>query len=231
MRHSTEYCLDLPEDFPEQELTQYMAVARKTLLEPQKSEKWSEFAGASNLLAWRYRASFEDWQYYKISLIECQNPTHEDLYRRERALFGMFTAGVSCIESACYSLAALASHPSVLGLPFGLVEQRRCSPSKLHDWLVPHRKAAQLTSVLNSLLTSNEWDMWVRLRNRMTHRSNLPKVVTAWVGSPPPSIKPLHFAATSSTPAIEAETTDFDALHEWLVSALGALLAAGAQLP
>lgn len=62
MRHSTEYCLDLPEDFPEQELTQYMAVARKTLLEPQKSEKWSEFAGASNLLAWRYRASFEDWQ-------------------------------------------------------------------------------------------------------------------------------------------------------------------------
>ena len=231
MRHSTEYCIALPEDFPEQQLTQYMAVARKTLLEPQKSEEWGEFAGASNLLAWRYRASFEDWQYYKNSLIACLNPTHEDLYRRERALFGMFTAGVSCIESACYSLAALASHPSVLDLPFGLGEQRRCNPSKLRDWLAPHGKAAQLTSVLDTLLASSEWDLWVSLRNRMTHRSNLPKVVTAWVGSPPPSIKPLHFAATSSTPAIEAETTDFEALHEWLVMTLGALLAAGAQLP
>ncbi|WP_129587728.1 hypothetical protein [Herbaspirillum robiniae] len=231
MRHSTEYCIDLPDDFPEQQLVQYMAVARKTLLQPQVSQAWSEFAGASNLLAWRYRASFEDWQYYKNSVVECQNPTHEDLYRRERALFGMFTAGVSCIESACYSLAALASHPSVLSLPFGEVERRQCTPPKLYKWLLPYAKAAQLTSALDKLLKSDEWDLWMDLRNRMSHRSNLPNVVTAWIGDPPPSIKPIHFAATSSTPAIEAETTDFDALHEWLVKTLGALLAGGAQLP
>ena len=231
MRHSTEYCIKLPEDFPEQELTQYMSVARRVLLEPQKSVQWSEFAGASNLLAWRYRAAFEDWQYYKNSLSTCQNPNHDDLYQRERALFGMFTAGVSCIESACYSLAALASHPAVLDMPFGHGEQRRCNPSKLREWLAPYGKANQLRSVLDGLLASNEWDLWVSLRNRMTHRSNLPQVVTAWVGSPPPAIKPIHFAATSSSPAIEAETTDFDALHEWLVSTLGALLAAGALLP
>lgn len=231
MRRSTEYCIDLPEDFPEQQLIRYMSVARKTLLEPQKSVQWGEFAGASNLLAWRFRASFEDWQYYKNSLSTHENPNHDDLYRRERALFGMFTAGVSCIESVCYSLAALASHPAVLDLPFGPGEQRRCSPSKLRDWLAPYEKAIQLKSVLDTLLASHEWDLWVSLRNRMTHRSNLPQVITAWVGSPPLSIRPIHFAATSSTPAIEAETTDFDALHEWLVSTLGALLAAGALLP
>lgn len=231
MRRSAEYCLDLPEDFPEPQLTQYMAVARRILLEPQKSPEWGEFAGASNLLAWRYRASFEDWQYYKGSLSAHSNADHDELYRRERALFGMFTAGVSCIESACYSLAALASHPAVLAIPFGVPEQRRCSPSALRDWLAPHAKAASLTVTLDNMLGSPEWELWVSLRNRMTHRSNLPRVIQAWVGSIPPPIKPIHFAATSSTPSVEAETTDFDALHDWLARTLSALLQGGASLP
>lgn len=230
MRRSNEYCLDLPEDFPEPQLIQYMAVARRILLEPHKSPQWGEFAGASNLIAWRYRSSFEDWQYYKGSLNTHANPDHEELFRRERALFGMFTAGVSCIESACYSLAALASHPAVLGIPFGTPEQRRCSPSVLRDWLAPHAKAATLNATLGILLASPEWEIWVSLRNRMTHRSNLPRVIQAWVGATPPPIKPIHFAATSSTPCIEAETTDFDALHDWLARTLAALLNGGALL-
>ena len=231
MRRSAEYCLDLPDDFPEVELTQYMAVARKVLLEPQKAAQWSEFGGASNLIAWRYRASYEDWQYYKTSLATHSNPDHEELYRRERALFGMFTAGVSCIESTVYSLAALASHPAVLGLPFGSAEQRRCSPSVLRGWLAPHAKASAVTATLDQLLAANEWELWVDLRNRMTHRSNLPRVIQAWVGALPPPIKPIHFAATSSTPAVEAETTDFDALHEWLAKTLSSLFCVGSKLP
>lgn len=223
--------MDLPDDFPEVELTLYMAVARKVLLEPQKSAQWSEFAGASNLIAWRYRASYEDWQYYKTSLATHSNPDHEELYRRERALFGMFTAGVSCIESTVYSLAALASHPAVLALPFGAAEQRCCSPSRLRDWLVPNSKALAVAATLDQLLATSEWGLWVGLRNRMTHRSNLPRVIQAWAGTPPPPIKPIRFAATSSTPAVEAETTDFDALHEWLAKTLGSLLGAGAKLP
>ena len=231
MRPSAEYCIELPDDFPEAELTHYMAIARKVLLEPQKSPQWSEFGGASNLIAWRYRASFEDWAYYKTSLQTRTNPDHEENFRRERAIFGMFTAGVSCIESTCYSLAALSSHPAVLALPFGVVEQRRCNPSALRDWIAPHAKAATLSATLDRLLASPEWDLWLSLRNRMTHRSNLPRVIQAWMGSPPPPIKPIHFAATSSTPTVEAETTDFDALHAWLAMALAELLVGGASLP
>lgn len=231
MRRSAEYCIDLPDDFPEVELTQYMAVARNVLLAPQKATQWSEFGGASNLIAWRYRSSYEDWQYYKTSLATHSNPDHEELYRRERALFGMFAAGVSCIESTVYSLAALASHPAVLGFPFGLAEQRRCSPSVLRGWLRPYSKASAVTTALDRLLAANEWELWVDLRNRMAHRTNLPRVVKAWTGAVPPPIKPIHFAATSSTSAVEAETTDFDSLHEWLAKTLKSLLSAGAKLP
>jgi len=230
MRRSAEYCIDLPDDFPEGELTQYMAFARKVLLQPQKSAAWSEFAGASNLIAWRYRASYEDWQDYRASLENHSNPDHEELYRRERAMFGMFACGVSCIESAVYSLAALASHPSVLAIPFGMAEQRRCAPAALRGWVAPHASAAALTSALDRLLSANEWRLWVDLRNRMTHRSNLPRIIQGSVGAPPPPSKPINFAATSSTPLVEADTTDFDALHRWLASTLASLLVAGPTL-
>lgn len=230
MRRSVEFCIDLPVDFPEAELTQYMAFARKVLLEPTKAPAWAEFGGASNLIAWRYRASYEDWQYYKTSIAQHSNPDHDELYRRERALFGMFAAGVSCIESTIYSLAALASHSSLLAIPFSTVEQRCCSPANLRVWVAPHSVATSLTAALDRLLAATEWRLWVDLRNRMTHRSNLPRIIRASVGAPPPPSKPISFAATSSTQAIEADPTDFDALHRWLAQALASLLAAGLTL-
>ena len=230
MHRSTEYCIDLPDDFPESELTQYMAFARKVLLEPQKSATWAEFAGASNLIAWRYRASYEDWRFYKDSLAKHSNPDHEELYRRERSLFGMFASGVSCVESTVYSLAALASHPSLLAIPFGATEQRRCGPAALRGWVAPYATAAPLMATLDHLLSANEWNIWVDLRNRMTHRSNLPRIIVASVGAPPPPSKPINFAATSSTPAVQADPADFDALHQWLASMLASLLTSGTTL-
>ena len=71
MYRSPEYCIDLPDDFPESELAQYMVFARTVLLQPQKSAAWREFAGASNLIAWRYKASFADWQFYKWPFGRC----------------------------------------------------------------------------------------------------------------------------------------------------------------
>ena len=230
MHRSTEYCIDLPDDFPESELTQYMAFARKVLIEPQKSAAWAEFAGASNLIAWRYRASYEDWQFYKDSLAKHSNPDHEELYRRERSLFGMFASGVSCIESAVYSLAALASHPSLLAIPFGATEQRCCGPAALRGWVAPHATATSLTATLDSLLSANEWSLWVDLRNRMTHRSNLPRIIEVSFGAPPSPSKPINFAATSSTQAVRADPADFDALHRWLASMLASLLTTGPTL-
>lgn len=230
VRRSTEFCIDLPDDFPELELTQYMAFARRILLEPAKSAAWGEFGGASNLIAWRYRASYEDWQYYRTSLSQHSNPDHEELYRRERALFGMFSAGVSCIESTVYSLAALASHPAAVAIPFGVIEQRRCNPVNLRAWLAPHPHASGVVAALDHLLAAGEWGTWVELRNRMTHRSNLPRIISVWVGPPPPPSKPIRFAATSSTSPVEAEVADFDALHRWLAQTLALLLATGLTL-
>lgn len=231
MKHCAEYCLDMPDEFPAAELSAFMASARRVLLEPEKSPAWQEFGGATNLVGWRFKSSFDCWRIYKESLaIRGEGCTHEELHRREFALFGMFTAGVSCIESTVYALAALASDPKVLGIPFDPDQQRDCSPKRLVGWLSSHAKAARLRSSLASLISSQEWQLWVELRNRMAHRSNLPRRIFASAGAAPPPVKPLNFAATSSSPQVEAGFADFDHLHQWLAAELAQLLLAGTEL-
>ncbi len=221
----------MPDDFPIEELSRFIAAARRVLLQPDKSPAWQEFGGASNLIGWRFRAASEHWIAYKDSATRLGDGAgHEELYRRELDLFGMFSSGVSCIESTAYALAAMASHPKLLGLTFGIDEQRACCPRKLLKWVTPHPEAEALAGTLTNLLSSKEWPLWVDLRNRMTHRSNLPRRLFGSVGGPPPFTKPLNFAATSSTPQVEAEFADFDRLHKWLAITLGSLLSSGHKL-
>lgn len=222
----------MPDDFPILELKEFMAEARRVLLPGGNSTPaWKEFGGASNLIGWRFRTSSDAWLDHRQS-IDRQGGArnHEDLYSQEQSLFMMFSAGVSCIESMVYALAAASSHPKVCSIAFGTKQQRTCNPKNLTTWLAPHAEAGALVAALKHLLAEPEWALWVDLRNRMTHRSNLPRVHEAYVGSPPPNMKPTNYAPTSSTPEVRADLADFDHLHRWLAQTLQALLIAGTQM-
>lgn len=222
--------LDLPDAFPTHDYSEFMAAAHAVLL-PNRTEAWKEFAGASNLIGWRFRSSFEDMRTYIVSWQKFgANVSFEEIYLRERALFGMFSSGVSCVECVCYASYALASHPSILDLGFGEIEQRRCSPSRLEIALGSHSRAQALVSALSAVNNSKEWDLWVDLRNRMTHRSNLPRIISPAFGSTPPPAKAPQFAATSSTPAFEADESHLEALFLWLSESLSQLLTGGRHL-
>jgi len=228
---STEHQLDLPDSFPVEELVEFMACARSVLLTPSISDVWKEFGGCSNLIGWRFRACYEDMMRYIESWRTCgPDVSFEEMYRRERALFGMFTAGVSCIESTCYALHALVSHPNLFALPFGESEQRSCNPTRLKDRLSKYPAARDLANALNILIDSDEWRLWVDFRNRMTHRSNLPRIIEGAAGGLPPPAKALHFAATSSTQAFEADVSHLEAMFAWLAQSLRNLLIEGASL-
>src|SRR5215510_1837602 len=149
MVFSTEHQLELPDSFPADEMVAFMAEARRLLLSPTKSEAWKELSGASNLIGWRFRGCHEDMRKYIDSWqVHGANISFEEMYLRDRALFGMFTAGVSCIDSTCYALHALASHSKLLGLPFGAKEQRDCSPTALKMRLLKHLEAQALAATL-----------------------------------------------------------------------------------
>ncbi|HWG11514.1 MAG TPA: hypothetical protein VN693_08485 [Rhodanobacteraceae bacterium] len=139
----------------------------------------------------------------------------------------MFVSGVSSIESTVYAIATLAAHPTICSLQFGPAEQKACSPQNLLKRLEFFSQATEIIAVLRNLVSSKEWRMWVDLRNRMAHRSNLPRIVHIAMGGPLPVSRPILFAATSSTPSIDLGIEDFDALQAWLASELRILLLEG----
>ena len=223
------FCIDLPNAFPAESYEKFW-LAAGSVMKPEKGPAWAEFARASNLIGWRFRASREHLDDY----LRGGDQSHEDVYRRERALFGMFTSGVSCIESTCYAIYALASHPSVLGLDFGAKQQRHASPGTLRTALEPHHHDASvkvLADLLDDLNVAGEWELWRSFRNRMSHRSNLPRHISGSVGAAqPPRSQPPRFARTSSTASFRADRGTLDDLFPWLVDSLRELLSAGGDI-
>lgn len=226
-----ENAIEMQDAFPCPAFTRYREAARRVLETPYGSDAQNEFGGASNLIALRFRACHEDWQDYQNWFAKSETQSsHEANFRCDRALFGMFTSGVSCIEAMTYWLAALASHPHMLSLPFGAQRQRECNPSNLADWLKSYAAARTLESALRGLVDSDEWSFWVKMRNRMTHRGNLPRIVRVNVGVPTPPADALDFAGTSSTSAIRMDAAEVERCLGWLTERLRVLLEHGADL-
>ena len=229
--YCAENAIDMPDAFPCEAFTRYRGTARRVRETPCGTDAPKEFGGASNLIGWRFRACHEDWQTYQewFAVSEVQ-PSHEANFRRERALFGMFSSGVSCIESMTYSLAALTSHPHVLSLPFDAQRQRECNPARLADWLNEYATASRLESAVRAMVASDEWKLWVKLRNRMTHRSILPPIIRVNLGAPTPPAQALDFAKTSSTSAIQMDVPEVEQHLKWLAESLRVLLERGSDL-
>ncbi len=222
--------INLPDSFPTKEYTKFMDTAKSVLLSP-KGDAWKEFAGASNLIGWRYRACHEYKEFYITSWIsEGSKASFETIYNREKALFGMFTSGVSCIESICYAIYALASHEKSLGLPFSKTEQRNCTLKGLHEKLLEFTCSSNLVKALSDIIDSMEWNLWIDFRNRMFHRANLPRIIHGAMGSSPPPAKAFEFAATSSTPAIDCDEDKIEELCSWLSNSVSSLLSGGCDL-
>ena len=223
MKYSATHKIDLPVNFPDEELAKFINLTRKTI---DNSPAWTEFAGASNLIAWRFRSVVDDWHNYQ----KIEVKTHEDIYQQERLFFNIFTSEVSCIESATYAIAAVLSHDSILNMPFGVKEQKACDPKNLHACLSKYPDAKDLAAQFKQLIDSNEWALWLNIRNRLSHRSNLPKRHFASVGMPEPTKKPLNFGQTTSTKEIDSDFSDFDALITWLSDILRSLLSEATEL-
>jgi hypothetical protein len=218
--------LELPDTFPADEFDEFVSTGRAVLSADKDLRK--EFNLATNIIAWRYRASVEHLDAYLAG----SDQTFEEIYIRESHLFSLFSAGVSFIEAACYASYAMASQ--ILTVPFGQKEQRE-PPKGFLVVLTKSRPNAQITAALAQLLNSNEWNLWVDLRNRMTHRGNLPMRIRGVIGSstPVPARWPLEFAATSSTADLTQLAVDYleTALFPVLSNGLASVLAGAVGLP
>jgi len=222
--------LEMPKSFPLAEFERFVNTVRR-VTDPYSGAR-KESNGALNLIGWRFRAFSE----YKDSYLDSwhrsgANASFEELYSREKAFFGMFVCGVSTIESACYACYALASDPSVLNLPFDeSIRRNKSKPRDLLQKLSKVQPNQQLTRVLQSGLGSAEWEVYRTYRNTMTHRSDIPRIIHAAIGSAPPPAKIMQFADTWSTRGMHAGEDEFEKLFEWLTLFLRDILREGETL-
>lgn len=217
MTFCKEIGLDMPGHFPSAAFERFQRVARDVLTVRADATHWKEWGGASNLIAWRFKGAWDDWcQYKNIERIHGRRGGMEEVFEQDKRLFGMFSSGVSSLESACYSIAATLSASSMLGLNFSEAQQRRCSPASLCSWLEELPTADGISMCLRRCTGASEWTMWKDVRNRLAHRSNLPRIHNLAVGALAPAEPALNFGVTTSTPRIEKELQDFDRLHSWL---------------
>ncbi len=230
MPYFDKLCINMPPSFPTATFAQLLDKAREALHDARGAEpKWKEFALASNIIGWRYRTAFDELEFLRGRYSTTRGPIdHEDIYQREHALFVLFTAGVSCVEACIYATAAYCSH--VVGFDFGIKEQHVCGPSKLQDWLKSLDRAAALIAVLKDIEDSQEWQFWRRVRNRLSHRGNLPAIIYASVGCPTPEVNPIIFDATTSTGAIDMSVEELNTHFSWLTDTINRLMHATVAL-
>jgi hypothetical protein len=223
----------MPASFPCSEYTAWRKAASALVADsPQGDPAWEQL-GASNLIAWRFRQAWEKWESLKNFAVRTPNGgNHEDQYVTDDRMFGMLTAIVSCIESTTYSISAVASLSSVVGFSFATkAEQRNGSdPERLAKLIATSPKASALNAELTALANAAEWKLFVDLRNRVSHRSNLSRPGFAAVGAPLPPPIQFHFSATTSSPEIAMTLADFEAKLNWFTTTLRRMLVAALAL-
>jgi hypothetical protein len=225
--------LDLPSNFPFTEMEAFK-VAADSILRPETSvEAWQEYAGATNLIGWRFRNCHEDMERWVGSLnTHGENGDFEEEYLRDRALFGFFTAGLSCIESTCYALLALVNHLTLLNLPPQKMDKWRLYPQDVEKYLLERPETGALKTKLKELTVSDEYERLKQVRDRVTHRSNLPRNQTLGISNNAHQV----FAKTISTKLYGEETEltinelFLKDMLAWLAESVRALLVEGARL-
>lgn len=224
MPYVEDLCINMPSEFPARVFSTFLEAARKALTESDgAAAQGIEFGLASNIIAWRYRTAHEALEFLRGRYSTTTGPTdHEDRYERERALFTLFTGGVSCIDACTYAIAAYCS--KVVGFQFEEKEQRNYKLKNLREWITPFPKSTNLSNVIENIENSNEWDFWKDVRNRLSHRGNLPGIIVAAAGAPPPKVNPILFSKTTSTDAIDMSVQDLNAHFEWLTNTLLCLM-------
>lgn len=198
----------VPPSFPSAAYEDYRDVATRIILEA-SDEIWIEFQSACEGVAWRYRAFCEyadnyKSQYEKISDIE-------NIYLTDKFLFGLFINAVSTVECLSYSVWSLLSAPMVLSVSFTSREKRGCNPASLCKLLQTIEGAGSLHAAVEELDQSTTWQLCTSLRNRMTHRSKMPRITSIGLGPPSTSL-----AETTSTEQVKVDADFVNQLIAWL---------------
>lgn len=213
----------MPLQFPSEVFDEYRDTGLR-LMRLAQDDHWTEFSSACTNVAWRYRACWDHAESYKACYTTL-GPI-EAVYQTERHYFGTYTNGLSAIESMLYSLHALLASSKLLGWPFSETERKKRLPNyalgRIENEPQVKRRFANIHQVLRELIDCRYWLVCKERRNRMYHRSRIPRHLA--IGDGPPRFR---LPATSSTEKDPADLASIETLVDWLSDKIRELSMAG----
>jgi len=163
--------LEAPDDFPTQgyeKINAAMVIQKDAI-----PEKWSEFAGAWNSVAFKFIALAQNDENYTVSIKRYGGgaPSSEERYNQEYALFNFFVVGHALLESIFYSLYVIASTKNPEEFSLTSEQIQHVSLSMLREGFRENYKNEPITKYLDEIWALNEYKNLKRIRNTLIHRT------------------------------------------------------------
>ncbi len=187
---------------------------------------WSEYAGAWNAVAHRFRACTDHDEAFTHSIRQAGDaPIPPERYVQERELFNFFVNGLSTIESLCYGLFAIGAMVNSARFPLATPKDLKfINPEKTATTYRAAFRGGALTGALGQLVSDPQFASWKDARHILAHRSAPGRTIYMMsVGSAPVAPTPAQWKIGSGVP-LDASTTV--SRRAWLAAAISSLLTA-----
>jgi hypothetical protein len=179
MKESTTYTkilsnigISMPQGFPIQPYELVHERLRKKI--DSNKESWQLFAEGWNAFAYRFLACSEHNESFSSSIVkDTISPQPKERYNQDNELFGFFVTGLSCFESAYFSLYVIASILDLKRFPISPDEKLvNVTPGSVTKNFKSSFPCQKITKVLENLICDSKYEEWKSIRNVLAHRAN-----------------------------------------------------------
>lgn len=131
-----------------------------------------------NGLGYRYRAMVDYEKEFVDSIYRSKkSPSHEELYKQDKALFGFFNNAISIIECFFFSTYCIASIIKLTEFPLTHSNELKIFPDDVKSKFKRYFKGNNLTIEMEECLSSNTYKQMCRMRIVRFHRGTPPRSI------------------------------------------------------
>jgi hypothetical protein len=128
-----------------------------------------------NAVGLRYRGMTEYDVEYSKSVQKLASPSHDDLYRQDKAMVGFFTSGLSVLECLFFSIYCIGAMTSKGAITISESKDLRVYPNDIVGEFQKVFIGESILTKMEAVLAEKEYEKLNGFRNVLSHRGYLPR--------------------------------------------------------
>jgi hypothetical protein len=174
--------IDVPADFP---TGPYENIHAIVAAKRSSHANYGHYAGASNAVAYRFKAAIEYGDAFALSLkTHSTAPAPQGRYNQEKFLFGFFSSGFSVLESVFFELFVLGAFVAPAKFPLATPQdQQLVTPKRTLVAFTSAFPADPILKTLTAVFADPGYQAFRETRNILTHRAAPGRLMYVSIGS------------------------------------------------